>query len=417
MLKNLYLIVGHSGSGKSTVANELSRRYGYITLASYTDRPKRSEDETGHVFVTTEEFNNLGEMLAYTMFNGHQYGATQELVDHSDLYLIDPDGIRFMKERYHSDRPVRIIGLSVPKDELVKRMRARGDSMDMIQSRLKNDDVKFEGMDDLCDVIVRNDNLEDTLETVQALINRYEGIKNPALQHIGIKDYDMLIGGVIPEKQCSLINLNKVSEEEANRIISAGEYSPYVLSIPFQQWLGVFKDENVYAPPKPRLFVDMDGTLCKWRVINQEEDLFTKGWFRDMEPVQNVVDAVNMIRAKNDVEVFIMTAVMEGSPYIKGEKKEWVEKYLPGIPEDHVLFTPCGKHKHEFAPGGIVRTDTLLDDYSWNLHDWAKHGIAVKIKTPFNGTKGTWTGPVVFDSMAPAEIVAALERLWEPETK
>ena len=350
MLKNLYCIVGKSGSGKSTITEELQRRYGYVPLSSYTDRPKRFENETGHVFVTPEEFHQLGPMIAYTMFNGHQYGATQELVDNSDLYLIDPDGIRFLKERYRSNRPIRVIGLFAPEEKLIQRMKERGDSLDMIVSRRENDKEKFRGMDELCDVIIRNDDLEDALRTIQSIINRYEGIE-----------------------------------------------------------LGLFKNENVTAPHRIRLFVDMDGTLCKWKVITQEEDLFSKGWFRDMEPIQSVVDAVKMIRARGDMEVFIMTAVMEESPYAKKEKKEWVKEHLPGFEDDHILFVPYGKHKHEFTPGGMLPTDMLLDDYSWNLHEWAKHGIAIKIKTDSNGTKGTWKGPMVHDSMQPKEIADILE--------
>lgn len=178
MLKNLYCIVGRSGSGKTTIVEELQRRYGYIPLASYTDRPKRSENETGHVFVTPEEFDALGEMLAYTKFNGHQYGATQALVDQSDLYVIDPKGIFFMREKYKSERPIKVIGINVPSKELERRMLSRGDTPDMVKVRMENDDIMFGMMDDVCDVIVRNDNMEDTVDFVHDLILRYELISS-----------------------------------------------------------------------------------------------------------------------------------------------------------------------------------------------------------------------------------------------
>ena len=42
MYKNLYLIVGASGSGKTTVANALEEKYGYKQLQSYTTRPMRT---------------------------------------------------------------------------------------------------------------------------------------------------------------------------------------------------------------------------------------------------------------------------------------------------------------------------------------------------------------------------------------
>ena len=413
MLKNLYCIVGHSGSGKTTIVEALQRRFGYVPLSSYTDRPQRYEGETGHIFVSTEDFYQLKNMLAYTVFNGYQYGATQDLVDHSDLYVIDPPGIQFMKEKYNSDRPSRVIGISASQDTLVARMRARGDSDAAIYSRLENDELMFDGMDDICDVIIRNDNLDETLETVQSVINHYEGIRNPGLQHVGLMDgIEKIIGGFFKERVCILFNGNKITGEEAYRAIKEGEYTPYALELPEKQFLGLFKDKDVSSLSKNRLFIDMDGTLCKWKVITQEEDLFSKGWFRDMEPIQSVVDAVNMIRAKDDVEVFIMTAIMEGSSYAMKEKKEWVKEHLPGFEDDHILFVPYGKHKHEFAPGGILPTDVLLDDYSWNLHEWDKHGIAVKIRTASNGTNGTWKGYTVYDTMQPKDIADALAILF-----
>lgn len=406
MLKNLYCIVGHSGSGKTTIVEELQKRFGYIPLASYTDRPKRHENETGHVFLSTEEFNMLDNILAYTMFAGHQYCATQELVDHSDLYVIDPEGIKFMKERYKSDRPIRVIGVSVPQDVLVKRMLARGDSEDKINTRLENDAVMFEEMDEVCDVIVKNDDLEETITTIESIINRYEGITNPGLKHVGIiDDYVVKISGVLEERRCALINMNRISEEEAHGILAAGEYSPFVLELPQRQFLALFKDK--VDEPKPRLFVDMDGTLCKWKSIEQEEDLYTKDWFRTMVPAYNVVAAVHNIARESEVEVYILTAVIEGT-YAKEEKIAWVKQYMPDFPKDHILFSPVGQPKHAYVPGGIRPTDVLLDDYSMNLHQWAELGKGIKIKTKHNGTKGTWVGAMVSDEMSPRLIRNAL---------
>ena len=58
-MKPLYLWVGQSGSGKTTVVNYLEEVYSYKSLQSYTTRPQRYEGETGHIFVTDPEFDEL----------------------------------------------------------------------------------------------------------------------------------------------------------------------------------------------------------------------------------------------------------------------------------------------------------------------------------------------------------------------
>lgn len=241
MLKNLYLIVGKSGSGKTTIVEELEKRFGYVPLASYTDRPPRYDGETGHVFVTEEEFNALGEMLAYTKFNGHQYGANQDLVDKSDLYVIDPPGIRFMRDRYKSDRPIKVIGIYVPQEELTQRMLDRGDTPEMVESRTANDDVMFKDMFDVCDVVFKNEDLEQTIKHIHQFINANEQLD---LSHISaIHDIPHFIGGVYEVKECLLFNDEKISEDDAIAGMKAERYSPYALVITEDQWKGLFKNQ------------------------------------------------------------------------------------------------------------------------------------------------------------------------------
>ena len=91
----LFLIVGASGSGKTTIANTLEERYGYKQIQSYTTRPKRYETECGHTFITDEKFNNLTNLIGFTHYNNYRYCATAEQADNATLYVIDPAGVEF----------------------------------------------------------------------------------------------------------------------------------------------------------------------------------------------------------------------------------------------------------------------------------------------------------------------------------
>lgn len=138
-MNNIYLIIGPSGSGKTTIANELRDKYGLNVVESYTTRPPRYEGEGGHIFVSNEEFDKLGEMVAYTEYNGYRYGVTAEIVDACDIYVIDPPGVEHMRKHYHGAKGIVTIGLDVSETIRVLRMMKRGDSFDDILRRIEVD--------------------------------------------------------------------------------------------------------------------------------------------------------------------------------------------------------------------------------------------------------------------------------------
>lgn len=134
----LTLIVGKSGSGKSTFQNALVRKYGFKDVQSYTTRPKRYDNETGHIFVTKEEFDALENKVAYTEFNGYEYCATKEQLDESNVYIIDPKGIETLKQNYDG-KFLFIVYLDADENTCRKRMRLRGDDSEQVEERIRHD--------------------------------------------------------------------------------------------------------------------------------------------------------------------------------------------------------------------------------------------------------------------------------------
>ncbi len=167
--KNIYCIAGVSGSGKTTLVEGLEKEYGLETVVSYTTRPKRSEDETGHIFITDEEFNQLENICAYTVFNGYQYGVTADFIDQCDTYVIDPAGIKFLRETYKGDKNIVGIALLCSPEEVARRMKKRGDSDEAIASRITHDKKAFEDLLDVCEYGI----WVDTLSPEQVLTEVY----------------------------------------------------------------------------------------------------------------------------------------------------------------------------------------------------------------------------------------------------
>lgn len=173
-MKNIYCIVGPSGSGKTTIAEALEREYGWKTIESYTTRAPRYPGETGHVFVSVEEFRKLGEMCAYTVFDGHEYGVTPDIVDRSDLYVIDPAGLELFKEKYRGEKGIQVIGLHVPVDVLRRRMQLRGDSEEKINQRLAHDAKAFQNLSEISDVYI---DASGPLKYICEFIHEFVGVK------------------------------------------------------------------------------------------------------------------------------------------------------------------------------------------------------------------------------------------------
>lgn len=163
-----------------------------------------------------------------------------------------------------------------------------------------------------------------------------------------------------------------------------------------------------------RLFVDMDGTLAEFHPVDTLEVLYEKGYFENLPPNQNVVHAISsLIASQPELEVHILSAYLSDGPHALEEKKAWLDKYLPELPEDRRIFIPCGQDKKAYVPGGIRPTDCLLDDYSLNLHNWEPPAMGIKLLNGINGNHGTWTKETIRYDAQPEEMAADISRMVE----
>lgn len=142
---------------------------------------------------------------------------------------------------------------------------------------------------------------------------------------------------------------------------------------------------------RQRLFVDMDGTLAVFKPVDEMETLYEKGYFLNLMPQENVVEAIREIATNHpEIEVNILSAYLTDSKYALQEKNEWLDRHLPEIDSDHRIFVPCGTDKKEGIREGIRSNDFLLDDYTKNLNEWQPPARGIKLLNGINHTRGSW---------------------------
>lgn len=185
----LVLLSGVSGAGKDTIKKELIKRMeNVVSLPSYTDRPIRVGEVPGVMYnhVTTEEFEEMvknNSLYEYSLHHKHYYGTSRELMNEkirSGKIIVkdmDVNGTENLIELLKKDTKVVTIFLRVPKEELRKRLEKREDkpSIKEIELRLNRFDYE-ESKIGMYDYVLKNDNLEKTVQIIMTIIENEKNL-------------------------------------------------------------------------------------------------------------------------------------------------------------------------------------------------------------------------------------------------
>lgn len=176
----IYIISAPSGSGKSTLVNELLKLVPNLDFSiSYTTRDSRGSEQNGkqYHFVSREEFEQMiraGEFLEHANFDGNCYGTARRFLQEAgqkghDLLLdIDVQGAEQIKQRLTD--AVSIFVLPPDRKTLEWRLRKRSEDAEaVIARRLATASREIENYDKY-DYILINDKLEESIESLQAIV-------------------------------------------------------------------------------------------------------------------------------------------------------------------------------------------------------------------------------------------------------
>ncbi len=182
-MNHIFILVGSSGAGKSTIQEQLlaEKDLGLLRAITTTTRKPRPEDVEGKnfYFVTPEVFTDMIKDNAFVECVetfGRSYGTTHKELDGklaqaSVLITTDIRGARSIKSLYPD---THIIFIDAPREDLVRRIEERpGTTPEDMERRIKRMDEEKAGAHE-ADIIFQNPDghFEETLEQVRRFISQ-----------------------------------------------------------------------------------------------------------------------------------------------------------------------------------------------------------------------------------------------------
>jgi guanylate kinase len=177
----LFIISGPSGSGKSSLVNDIVKKSDdFIRSISVTTRPRRADEKYGehYHFVTRDEFYELVEkdmLLEWASYGGCLYGTpkkfvTEKLEEGKNVILvIEVHGAMQVVEKLKDVYLIFITASSF--NELERRIKKRGaENPEELNKRLEiaREEIKYEKY---YDCIIVNSNYNEALINLKKVLD------------------------------------------------------------------------------------------------------------------------------------------------------------------------------------------------------------------------------------------------------
>ena len=186
----IYILVGRTCSGKTSIAKELEK-LGVKRIITYTTRPPRSGEVNGvdYYFISEKEFEDkrkdgfFAEVTYYRGTNGNNYyygSALDDYISDEDkVIVLNPYGVKNLRDKGLN---TKVIFISCSDYIIFKRSRSRGDSKEVIEKRLERDKRDFNWFADhipilwdieICSNLISNSSSKDIAKAIRKNYRSY----------------------------------------------------------------------------------------------------------------------------------------------------------------------------------------------------------------------------------------------------
>ena len=166
MKHNLYVLVGCMGSGKSSIAEELSKMLNIPIIRTTTSRPIREgESANAYNFVSETYFidneDSFIETQSYnTIYGTWHYGLEKKSIDSMDsdaIVILSPCGYKKLLKA-SVDVDIKLFYIYTNTKNRLSRLNFRGDNEKEITRRMEADKKDFENILDYEPIVIYNNN-------------------------------------------------------------------------------------------------------------------------------------------------------------------------------------------------------------------------------------------------------------------
>lgn len=185
----IIVLLGASGSGKSTIEIKLSSHHGHHKIISYTTRQPRQGEVNGkdYYFITNEQFDEMVKMGLFAeteeYSQGRKYGTLiSDYVDTTvnKVVVLTPNGLKQLKKNT-SMNEIYVVLVESSLGNRIKRYIDRVgaenftyDDKNEIMSRVDRDYGMFLGMKNEANIVVTNNGengISDSIDRIKDFIN------------------------------------------------------------------------------------------------------------------------------------------------------------------------------------------------------------------------------------------------------
>lgn len=180
----IIVLLGASGSGKSTIENELATHHGFAKIISFTTRKPRECEVNGkdYWFVDNETFK---ETLCRNLFAEYDeysqnrlYGTLKsDYIDGNKVVVLTPNGLRQLKKNCPNEDILTVL-VEANLGTRIKRYIDRCgvgkfnfDDKNEISARVERDFSMFLGLEKEVDLVVHNDEGVNIKDLVTEILN------------------------------------------------------------------------------------------------------------------------------------------------------------------------------------------------------------------------------------------------------